>query len=64
MIYLDVNLNNLCYSDNHIGYIYPQVRIGMDCSDNVDVQKMRDFQKRLQTYIEKGLNECLTIEKE
>ena len=37
MIYIDLNLNNLCYSDNHIGYIYPNVKIGMDCSDNVDV---------------------------
>ena len=37
MIYIDLNLNTLCYSDNHIGYIYPNVKIGMDCSDNVDV---------------------------
>lgn len=44
MIYLDINLNNLCGSDNHIGCIYPNVRIGMDCTDNVDVQKLRDFQ--------------------
>ena len=64
MIYLDINLDHLCTSDNHIGCIYPNVRIGMDCSDNVDVQKMRNFQKNLQRYIERGLNDCLILHAE
>lgn len=37
MIYIDINLNNLCGSGDTIGCIYPQVRIGMDCTDNVDL---------------------------
>jgi len=44
MIYLDINLDHLCTSNNNIGCVYPNVRIGMDCADNVDVQKLRDFQ--------------------
>lgn len=37
MIFLDIDLNHLCTSGNHIGCIYPTVKIGMDCADNVDV---------------------------
>lgn len=62
MIYLDINLDHLCTSNNNIGCVYPNVRIGMDCADNVDVQKLRDFQQKLQRYIERGINDCLVLE--
>ena len=59
MIYLDLHLNNLCGCNGDIGCIYPEVRIGMDCDDNVDVVKLRKFQNNLSRYIDKGLNDCI-----
>ena len=61
MIYLSCDLNHCMTARGEIGYVHPTVRIGLDASDNVDVQKLRDFQTKLQHYIEKGLNDCLVL---
>lgn len=59
MIYIDMNLNHCVMGNGKIAAIFPEVRMGMDVNDNVDVAKMRDFQTKLQQFIDKGLNECL-----
>lgn len=60
MIYIDLNLNHCNLGNGKIAAIFPEVRIGMDVNDNVDVVKLRDFQTRLQQFIDEGLNDCLT----
>jgi len=59
MIYIDTNLTHCTLGNGKIAAIYPQVRIGLDVGDNVDMQKLKDFNERLQSFIDKGLNECL-----
>ena len=59
MIYIDCNLTHCNLGNGNIAAIYPDIRIGMDVNDNVDVVKLRDFQTRLQKFMDKGLNDCL-----
>jgi len=48
MIYIDCNLTHCNLGNGRIAAIYPDIRIGMDVNDNVDVVKLRDFQTKLQ----------------
>ena len=59
MIFVDLNLDHLTLSNGHISYINPNVKIGVDVDDNVDIEKLRTFKDKLQLYIDRGLNECL-----
>lgn len=47
---------------NNSVYYSPSVEITTDISENVDVVKLRQFQKDLNDYIEKGLNGCIIRE--
>lgn len=60
MIYLDVSIDHLCSCGDTIGCVHPNVRITVDVGDNVNLEMMNDFKNRLERYIDKGLNECLT----
>lgn len=59
MIYIDCNLTHCNLGNGNIAAIYPDIRIGMDVNDNVDVVKLRDFQTKLQQFMDKGLNSCI-----
>ena len=59
MVFIDLNLDQLQRADGRIAYIHPNVKIGVDVDDNIDLVKLREFKNQLQEYLEYGLNKCL-----
>lgn len=62
MVFIDLNLDQLQRADGRISYIHPNVKIGVDVDDNIDLEKLRDFKTQLQDYLENGLNNCLDMD--
>lgn len=56
-IYTPIEITKDAY--NNTVYYSPSVEITTDISENVDVVKLRQFQKDLNSYIENGLNRCI-----
>jgi len=63
MIFIDTNIDHLYGSDGRISYIHPNVKIGVDVDDNIDLEKLREFKNQLQEYLEYGLNNCIAERK-
>lgn len=58
-MYVSIDLNTVQDGTGKTVYIEPNVNIGIDIKDNVDVSKLRDFQLCMNSYIRDGLNSCL-----
>ena len=59
MLYINTPIQILKDGTNKTVYYYPTVEITTDNVENIDPVALRQFQKDLADYIEKGLNNCL-----
>ena len=64
MIYISVNLTELNTGDGNIAHVIPEVKMEVDVNAKVDLDKLRDFKRKLEFYIDKNLNKCLEWKEE
>ena len=64
MIYIGVNLTELNMGDGNIAHVIPEVKMEVDVNAKVDLDKLRDFKRKLEFYIDKNLNKCLEWKEE